>query len=111
LAATAIFLTGSVCSAADFNTDEGLKKIDKEKPDLILLDAMMPGKDGFTFAKELRTHPEYKNIPIVMLTGIVPNIFDTKYSPDDILRFEGDDFVEKSAEIKEILSIVKRHIL
>lgn len=94
-----------------FNTDEGFKKIGKEKPDLILLDAMMPGKDGFTFAKELKTQPEYKHIPVIMLTGVVPKIPDTKYSPDDILRFEGTDFMEKSAGIEEILSTVERHML
>ncbi|MDO8733756.1 MAG: response regulator [Elusimicrobiota bacterium] len=108
--ATKLFLEKKYEVITAYDTEEGFKKIEKEKPDLILLDAMMPGKDGFTFAKELRIHPTYKNIPVVMLTGVVPKIPDTKYSPDDILRFEGDDFVEKSAGIDEILSAVERHI-
>ncbi|MFA5779352.1 MAG: response regulator [Elusimicrobiota bacterium] len=107
---TKLFLEKKYEVITAYDAEEGFKKIGKEKPDLILLDAMMPGKDGFIFAKELKTHPDYKNIPIIMLTGVVPIIFDTKYSPEDILRFEGDDFVEKSAGIEEIMSTVKRHI-
>ena len=107
---TRLFLEKKYEVVTALNTDEGFKKIADEKPDLIILDAMMPEKDGFTFTKELKIHPEYKNIPIIMLTGVVPIIFDTKYSSEDILRFEGDDFVEKSAGIEEILSTVKRHI-
>jgi CheY-like chemotaxis protein len=68
----------------------------------------MEPKDGFTFAKELKEHPVHKDVPIVMLTGMVPQIPQTKYSKSQILRFEGDDFVEKSAGIEEILSTVGR---
>ncbi len=91
-----------------FSAEEGWEKIGKQRPDLIILDAMMEPKSGFTLAKELKTHQTYKDIPIVMLTGVVPKIPQTKYSPDDILRYEGEDFVEKSAGIEEILSTVER---
>jgi methylenetetrahydrofolate reductase (NADPH) len=91
-----------------FSAEEGWAEIEKEPPDLIVLDAMMEPKDGFTFAKELKEHPVHKDVPIVMLTGMVPQIPQTKYSQDQILRFEGDDFVEKSAGIEEILSTVGR---
>lgn len=72
-----------------FSTEEGWEKIGKQRPDLIILDAMMEPKSGFTLAKELKAHQTYKDIPIVMLTGVVPKIPQTKYSPDDILRYEG----------------------
>ncbi len=91
-----------------FSAEEGWEKIGKQRPDLIILDAMMEPKSGFTLAKELKAHQTYKDIPIVMLTGVVPKIPQTKYSPDDILRYEGEDFVEKSAGIEEILSTVER---
>ncbi len=91
-----------------FSAEEGWEKIGKQRPDLIILDAMMEPKSGFTLAKELKTHQTYKDIPIVMLTGVVPKIPQTKYSPDDILRYEGEDFVEKSAGIEKMLSTVER---
>ena len=81
-----------------------------DKPDLILLDAMMPEKDGFALAKELKKHSTYKSIPLIMLTGVVPEITKSRYTPDDILRFEGEDFVEKSAGIEEIMAAIERYI-
>jgi CheY-like chemotaxis protein len=93
-----------------FSAEEGWEKIEEQKPDLIVLDAMMEPKDGFTFAKELKAHQTYKDIPIVMLTGVVPEIPQTKYSPDHILRYEGEGFVEKSAGVEEMLSTVDRFL-
>ncbi len=93
-----------------FSAEEGWEKIGSQRPDLIILDAMMEPKDGFTMAKELKEHQEYKNIPIVMLTGMVPQIPKTKYSQDQILRFDGEDFVEKSSGVNEILKAVGKYL-
>jgi DNA-binding response OmpR family regulator len=92
------------------SAEGGWAEVEKETPDLIILDAMMEPKDGFTLAKELKAHQTYKDIPIVMLTGVVPEIPQTKYSQDQILRFEGADFVEKSAGIEEVLATVDRFL-
>lgn len=48
--------------------DEGLQKAVNEKPDLITLDIMMPGKDGFRLCAELKQHAATKHIPVVVLT-------------------------------------------
>ncbi|MHC4645807.1 MAG: response regulator [Planctomycetota bacterium] len=95
---------------AAFSADAGLVEVERERPDLIILDAMMEPKDGFTLAKELKAHQRHKDIPIIMLTGMVPQIPQTKYSQDQILRFEGADFVEKSAGIEEVLATVDRFL-
>lgn len=50
---------------------EGLVKVVTDKPDAIVLDVMMPGMDGITFLKELRTQPEGQSIPTVLLTAKV----------------------------------------
>jgi CheY-like chemotaxis protein len=49
---------------------EGLEKIKQAKPDLIVLDVMMPKKTGFTLFKQLKRDEQYKDIPILMLTGV-----------------------------------------
>ncbi|MBM3183558.1 MAG: response regulator, partial [Chloroflexi bacterium] len=49
-----------------YNGDEGLEKARKEKPDLIILDIIMPVKDGFTAAEQLKNDPELKKIPVIM---------------------------------------------
>ncbi len=57
-----------IMQAAD--GDEGLQKIRKRQPDIIILDGMMPKKSGFQLAYELKNNPEYERIPIIMLTGV-----------------------------------------
>jgi len=51
------------------NGREALEKIEANKPDLILLDVMMPEMDGFEVARKLRDEPETENIPIIMFTA------------------------------------------
>jgi len=50
------------------NGDEGLKLLQSEKPDLVLLDLIMPVKDGFDFLKEIRANEALKDTPVIVLT-------------------------------------------
>ncbi len=52
------------------NGEEGLQMADKEKPDFILLDVIMPKMDGFTVLKKLKENPNTKNIPVLLLTNL-----------------------------------------
>ncbi len=49
---------------------EGLELLRKEKPDLVLLDLMMPKKSGITMFQELRKDPELSDIPVIIVTGV-----------------------------------------
>ncbi len=78
---------------AAFNGKEGLEKIKAENPDLVLLDVMMPKKTGFVLFKQLRRDEAYKDLPIIMLTGVAEVLGDldaqsgdTHESPYDSLR-------------------------
>jgi two-component system alkaline phosphatase synthesis response regulator PhoP len=53
---------------------EGLEKIEQNEIDLIVLDVMMPKKTGFVLFKELKRKEEYKDIPILMLTGVAESL-------------------------------------
>ena len=55
-------------SAASFA--EGLDRAKRRKPDLIILDVMMPLKDGYTGCRELRQDPSFKDVPVIMLTAL-----------------------------------------
>jgi two-component system alkaline phosphatase synthesis response regulator PhoP len=50
--------------------DDGFQKVQDEKPDLILLDVMMPKKTGFVLFKQIRRKEEFKDIPVIMLTAV-----------------------------------------
>lgn len=82
----------------------GLEKYELWKPDLIVLDLMMPNMDGFTFLKEIRRKSE--KIPLLVLTA--------KYGIQDKVRCfkEGaDDYLAKPFELEEFLLRVKRLIV
>jgi len=55
------------------NGEEGLKEAEKWKPDLILLDIVMPMLDGIEVLKQLKANPETETIPVIMLTNLETN--------------------------------------
>jgi CheY-like chemotaxis protein len=55
---------------AAYDGSEGLEKVKQAKPDLIVLDVMMPKKSGFVLFKQLKRDAQYQDIPILMLTGV-----------------------------------------
>jgi len=52
--------------------EEGIKKIKEEKPDLVLLDLILPGIDGFEVLARLREDPEISSIPVIILSNLGP---------------------------------------
>jgi DNA-binding response OmpR family regulator len=58
--------------------EEGLKKARKERPDLVLLDVVMPGMDGYTLFKMFKSDSNLKNVPVIIVTGRpeVKELFD-----------------------------------
>jgi len=74
----------------------------REKPDLILLDVMMPDKDGYEVSKELKSDPETRDIPVILFTakseerGRIKEKFGESGSDDFILKpFDPDDLLVK----------------
>ena len=53
-----------------FNGPEALERIKKEAPDIVLLDVMMPGMDGFEVCERIRSDPTTMHIPVVMITAL-----------------------------------------
>jgi DNA-binding response OmpR family regulator len=65
------------------NGKDGLEMIDSENPDLVILDVMMPKKTGFVLFKQLRRNEKYKNLPVIMLTGVAEVLEDLDTQSDD----------------------------
>jgi DNA-binding response OmpR family regulator len=91
-----------------YDGDEGLVKAQEERPDLILLDIIMPTRDGFYVCEKLKSDPELWNIPIIMLTSLSQRISDTAYSVHDGMMLEADDFIDKPVRPAELLARVAR---
>lgn len=72
------------------NGDEGLKVLaKKEKPDIILLDILMPGMNGFSFLKEVKKKKTLKSIPVLLLTNLGESTIDMNRELAFVLGIEG----------------------
>jgi two-component system alkaline phosphatase synthesis response regulator PhoP len=91
-----------------YNGDEGLAKARKEKPDLIILDIIMPVKDGFSAAEQLKKDPELKKIPVIMLTSFSGKVAETSLSVSQGLALDAEDYVDKPVTPEELLKRVER---
>jgi two-component system alkaline phosphatase synthesis response regulator PhoP len=91
---------------------EGLKKAKSEKPDLIVLDVMMPEKDGYAVCKELKSNPQMSHIPVLLLTGVASHVPTTRYTQEMGLETEADDYIDKPVEpevlVKRIEALLSR---
>jgi DNA-binding response OmpR family regulator len=80
-----------------FEAEDGFRKLNREDPDLILLDVMLPGKDGFEICREIR---KTSNIPIIMLTArgdVIDRVSGLELGADDYIGkpFEPRDLVAR----------------
>ena len=82
-----------------YDAEEGFKKLAREEPDLLLLDVMLPGKDGFEICREVR---KTSNIPIIMLTAR-GDVIDRVSG----LELGADDYIGKPFEPRELVARVQ----
>ncbi|MCK5126981.1 MAG: response regulator [candidate division Zixibacteria bacterium] len=81
----------------------GLEKIMSEKPELVLLDVMMPKKTGFVLFKQIRREEEFKDLPVIMLTGVAEVLEDLDAESGDTHERPYDALREKMRQaIKEM---------
>ncbi|MCK5596194.1 MAG: response regulator [Candidatus Eisenbacteria sp.] len=94
-----------------YNSDEGFTKVEYGQPDAIVLDLMMERHDsGFTLAKRLKTHPVYRTIPILMLTG-VGEATGFRFSMEkDGYWMKTEDFADKPLETDDLISRIGKLI-
>jgi two-component system alkaline phosphatase synthesis response regulator PhoP len=86
----------------------GLAIARAERPDLIILDVIMPFEDGFDTAKEFKADPDLSRIPIMMLTSFSHRKGETDISIAQGMELEVEDYVEKPIEPRELLHRVDR---
>jgi two-component system alkaline phosphatase synthesis response regulator PhoP len=86
---------------------EGIAKVKANPPDAIVLDVMMPEKDGYKVCSELKADAKYKNIPILLLTAVADHVTSTRYSHYDGMSTEADDYLPKPASADDILDSLK----
>jgi len=89
---------------------EALKKLKEEKPDLMLLDLLMPGMDGFAVVKELRDSQKagYPDVPVLVISSIREEASQRRYELELGRRPDVDDYIEKPIEPFVLLQRVEK---
>jgi two-component system alkaline phosphatase synthesis response regulator PhoP len=87
---------------------EAAEKVAARPPDLIVLDVMMPRKDGYDLCAELKGDARYRAIPIVLLTAVAEHVRTTNYSHYDGITTEADDYLPKPVDAEDLLRIAGR---
>jgi DNA-binding response OmpR family regulator len=89
---------------------EGLEKLKDERPDLMILDLLMPKMDGFEVCKELKDprRAKYAHIPIIILSSVKEEASRRRYELETGLQLDVDDYVEKPIEHTILLERVKK---
>ena len=85
--------------------EEAFSRLEEEQVDLILMDVLMPGVDGFELAKQLKEHSDYQEIPIIFLTAL--------NAPSDVVKgfhLGANDFISKPFNKDELLVRVRHQL-
>jgi twitching motility two-component system response regulator PilH len=82
--------------------DEAMRRLSEEKPDLILMDVVMPGQNGFQLTRSINRTPEYSGIPIIMCTS-------KSLETDRVwaMRQGARDYITKPVDAQELLGKIK----
>ena len=83
---------------AAYDGKEGIEKVKTERPDLVVLDVMMPEKDGYTVCRELKSDPKWSHIPILLLTAVASHVPTTRFTQQMGMETEADDYIDKPVE-------------
>jgi len=94
------------------NGEQGMQKLKDEKPDLVTLDVMMPKESGIKMYRDIKTNPEYQDVPVLIISGLAKKTF--LHSQKVLDKFKNqqvpapDGYIEKPPEPEELMAEVKR---
>lgn len=89
-----------------YSGDEAMKVFEEVKPAVVLLDVMMPGRDGWQVCREMKQHPTLgRTVRVVMVTAL-----DDWVNKRQALQTGADDYVEKPFELSKLVATVERNI-
>jgi len=87
---------------------EGEEAVLNRRPDVLVLDVMMPRKDGYTLCSELKKNTATRDIPIILLTAVGEAVPTTSYSHADGMATEADDYIPKPVDTSSLVAAMER---
>ena len=89
---------------------EAMEHIQATRPDLVILDVMMPRKNGYQLCDELKQSEDYGDIPVVLLTAVADAVPTTSYTHQDGKNTLADDYVPKPIELDKLMGIIRENL-
>jgi CheY-like chemotaxis protein len=90
----------NVITCAD--AQSALAQFEQNRPDVVITDVIMPDKDGYTVCSEIKQHPDYSEIPVVLMSGVV-----NKTVADKAVSVHADELIRKPFQPQELILRVK----
>jgi two-component system phosphate regulon response regulator PhoB len=94
------------------NGVEGMERVREDRPDLIILDILMPKQSGIRMYRELKTEESFQDIPVIVLSAIAPKSFFRSQQVLDEFRGQSvpqpEAYMEKPEEPEELMELMKR---
>jgi CheY-like chemotaxis protein len=88
--------------------DAGLQLAREERPDVVLLDVMMPDRGGLSTLIAFRKDPQLKDVPVVLVSGIQETLTaDFQAFLDRFKNYNPDGFIEKPADVDKLLALLE----
>lgn len=92
--------------AKAYDGEEALEAVKKEKPAMMILDVMMPRKNGWVVCDEIKKDDNLKDITVVMLTAVADAVQTTSYTHHDGKTTLADDYIPKPIDMDKLMEIV-----
>lgn len=85
-----------------------IEMIADEKPDLLILDLLMPRMDGWGVIRELRSEPRYSDLPIMILTTVIEDASRRRYELETGMAMDVQDYIQKPARPDDLINRVEK---
>lgn len=82
----------------------------QEKPDLLILDLLMPRMDGWGVIREMRSEPRFADVPIMILTTVIEDASRRRYELETGMAMDVQDYVQKPARPADLLKRVEKFV-
>ena len=103
--ARALTQAGYQVTVAD-NGRDGLALAREKQPDVVVLDVMMPRKDGYEVCAQLKSDSAFSGIPVILLTAVGSAVNSTSYTHRDGMTTEADEYIAKPVDLDQLAELV-----
>ncbi len=87
-----------------------LELLAEEKPDLLILDLLMPRMDGWGVIREVRSQPQFSDMPIMVLTTVIEDASRRRYELETGISMDIQAYIEKPAKPTQLLQQIEKHL-